>query len=117
MNFQEILSKSKEIKLKNQIETTKIQVNFIKAIKSSYGNTYICYYKKENEYFYSNLQLTNYFNKMCKDLKKSDGYFYYKDEELSPLLEFIISSKVIKDDKTIVKIEFIKNKVDDNTIS
>ena len=108
MNFQDLLSKSKEIMLKNQIDATKIQVNFIKSIKSSYGKTYICYNKKDNEYFYSNLQLTNYLNKMCKDLK-SDGYFYYKDEDLSPLLEFIISSKIVKDDKTIVKIEIKKN--------
>ena len=107
MNFQDILSKSKEIMLKNQIDTTTMQINFVKSIKTKYGSSYVCYYKKANVYFYSNLQLTNYLNKMCSDLK-SDESFFYKDEDLSPLLEFSISSKIIKDDKTIVKIEITK---------
>ena len=113
MNFQEILLNSKAILLKDQIENFQIQINFIKSIKTQYGKTYICYNKKDNEHFYSNLQLTNYLNKVSKDLK-SDGYFFYKDEDTSPILEFIIESKITKDDKTIVKLKIIKNMVDNN---
>lgn len=98
---------STEIKLKLQSINKKLTVNAFRVLKSKFGNSYLCYCLKYNRIYYANSQLKAYLAKIQPDLKIEDGY-YYKDDELTNIVEFKIKSK---DDVTSqVELEIIKQK-------
>ena len=106
-NYDSLFS-TNEIKLKNQKVGKILCINMFRAVKTRFGDTYLCYNAKYNRMFYANSQLRGYLNKMKSDLELTQGY-YYKNEELSSIVEFRI--KDIKMDNDQVELEFIKQKI------
>ena len=102
MNFDKYFQ-CDEIKLKDQKINKKLQVNIIMNITTDkYGQTYLLYNKKHNRKFFANAQLKAYLNKI--DNLKNINNIYYKDNDLSTILEFKIKSITI-DDKGNQKVE------------
>ena len=108
-NYDSLFS-TNEIKLKNQKVGKILCINMFRAVKTRFGETYLCYNAKYNRMFYANSQLRGYLNKMKSDLELelNQGY-YYKNAELSSIVEFRI--KDIKMDNDQVELEFIKQKI------
>ena len=101
MNFDKYFQ-CDEIKLKDQKVNKKLQVNIIMKFKSDKGESYLIYDKKHNRKFFANAQLKAYLNKI--DNLKNVNNIYYKDNDLSTILEFKIKSITI-DDKGNQKVE------------
>ena len=72
----------------------------------------MCYNVKHNRIFYANSQLKGYISKLKTDLQVEQGY-YFKDVELSSIVEFKIKS--IKEDNDQVELEFLKQKCTKDT--
>ena len=111
INYDSLFS-SNEIKLKNQKVGKILCINMFRAVKNRFGDTYLCYNVKYNRIFYANSQLRGYLNKMKSDLQTNQGY-YFKNADLSPIIEFKIKS--IKEDNDQVELEFIKQKTTKDT--
>ena len=107
MNFDKYFQ-CDEIKLKDQKVNKKLQVNIIMKITTDkYGQTYLLYNKKHNRKFFANAQLKAYLNKI--DNLKNINNIYYKDDDLSTILEFKIKLITIdKDNNKKVEIDFMK---------
>ena len=103
----EYLFNSNEIKLKNQKINKTLSVNAFKILKTKFGESYLCFSDRCIRIFYANSQLKSYLSKLKQDLKVEDGY-YYKDEDLSKIVEFKI--KVINEVNGQVELEILKNK-------
>ena len=110
-NFDSLFS-SNEIKLKNQKIGKTLCINLFRAVKTRFGETYLCYNVKHNRIFYANSQLKGYISKLKTDLQVEQGY-YFKDVELNSIVEFKIKS--IKDDNDQVELEFLKQKCSKDT--
>ena len=96
-----------EIKLKDQKVNKKLQVNIIMKFKSDKGESYLIYDKKHNRKYFANAQLKAYLNKI--DNLKNINNIYYKDDDLSTILEFKIKLITIdKDNNKKVEIDFMK---------
>ena len=109
MNFDEIYEKCSMIKINEQEEGKIFEVNLIKQITTKFGTNLILYNKKYNVCFYSNALLKSYLTKMLSNLK-SNGSYYYKDDQLSKLIKFQIK-KIGKDKRGMIKVDldFIKD--------
>ena len=83
-----------------------------KAVKTRFGETYLCYNTKYNRTFYANSQLKGYLNKMKPELQTMEGY-HFKNCDLCSIVEFRI--KFIKEDNDQVELEFIKQKMTRDT--
>ena len=105
-NYDSLFS-TNEIKLKNQKVGKILCINMFRAVKTRFGETYLCYNAKYNRIFYANSQLKGYLNKMKSELQTMEGY-YFKNAELCSIIEFRIKS--IKEDNDQVELEFIKQK-------
>ena len=103
---------SNEIKLKNQKIGKIICINIFRAVKNTFGETFLCYNTKYNRTFYANSQLKGYLNKMKPELQTMEGY-YFKNSDLCSIVEFRIKS--IKEDNDQVELEFIKQKMTRDT--
>ena len=110
-NF-DLLFSSNEIKLKNQKIGKTLCINLFRAVKTRFGETYLCYNVKHNRIFYANSQLKGYISKLKTDLQVEQGY-YFKDVELNSIVEFKIKS--IKEDNEQVELEFLKQKCSKDT--
>ena len=110
-NF-DLLFSSNEIKLKNQKIGKILCINIFRAVKTRFGETYLCYNVKHNRIFYANSQLKGYISKLKTDLQVEQGY-YFKDVELNSIVEFKIKS--IKEDNDQVELEFLKQKCSKDT--
>ena len=110
-NF-DLLFSSNEIKLKNQKIGKTLCINLFRAVKTRFGETYLCYNVKHNRIFYANSQLKGYISKLKTDLQVEQGY-YFKDVELNSIVEFKIKS--IKEDNDQVELEFLKQKCSKDT--
>ena len=106
-NYDSLFS-TNEIKLKNQKVGKILCINMFRAVKTRFGETYLCYNAKYNRMFYANSQLRGYLNKMKSELETIEGY-YFKNAELCSIIEFRIKS--IKEDNDQVELEFIKQKI------
>ena len=104
-NFDLIFTTS-EIKIKNQKVGKKLIVNAFRVINTRYGESFLCYCDKYKRVFYANSQLKSYLNKFKTDLK-SDNEYYYKDNDLSNIVEFKIRSFKV-DNSNQVELDFIK---------
>lgn len=107
MNFDKTFEVD-EIKLKDQKVGKRFDINIIKLIKTKYGNNMILYNKKHNRVFFANSLLRAYLSKVIINLKHTDNY-YYKDDDLSSILQFIITGKKEVNGKPQVQLEFIKS--------
>lgn len=109
MNFDEIYEKCSMIKINEQEEGKIFEVNLIKQITTKFGTNLILYNKKYNVCFYSNALLKSYLTKVMSNLK-SNGSYYYKDDQLSKLIKFQIK-KIGKDKRGMIKVDldFIKD--------
>ena len=116
MNFEKIFNESTQIKLKDQKVNKTLDINIISKIKTSYGETFLCYNKKYNVNFFVNSCLRAYLNKMIENLKNNDN-FYYRDNESTKILQFKIKS-IVKDEqgKTKVDLEIVKKEHKDQNI-
>ena len=110
-NYDSLFS-TNEIKLKNQKIGKTLCINMFRAVKTRFGETYLCYNAKYNRTFYANSQLKGYLNKMKSELETIEGY-YFKNAELCAIVEFRIKS--IKEDNDQVELEFIKHKIGRDT--
>ena len=109
MQFENIITESKQIKLKDQEIGKTFSINLILKTKSKYVDNYLLYNKKYNVVMYANAQIKGYVSKMSTNLK-SKGDYYYADEKLSDIIQFKIKNIVVDEDqKTKVDIEIIKN--------
>ena len=105
INF-DLLFDTNEIKLKFQKINKKLNVNVFKIIKTKFGESYLCYDLKHKRIFHANSQLKSYLNKFKTDLK-IDNEYYYKDNDLSNIVEFKIRSFKV-DNSNQVELDFIK---------
>ena len=103
MNFDEIYEKCSMIKINEQEEGKIFEVNLIKQITTKFGTNLILYNKKYNVCFYSNALLKSYLTKVMSNLK-SNGSYYYKDDQLSKLIKFQIK-KIGKDKRGMNKVD------------
>ena len=103
MNFDDLYEKCSMIKLNEQEEGKVFEVNLIKQITTKFGTNLILYNKKYNVCFYSNALLKSYLTKMLSNLK-SNGSYYYKDDQLSKLIKFQIK-KIGKDKRGMNKVD------------
>ena len=110
-NYDSLFS-TNEIKLKNQKVGKILCINMFRAVKTRFGDKYLCYNAKYNRIFYANSQLRGYLNKMKSELETIEGY-YFKNTELCSIIEFRIKS--IKEDNDQVELEFIKQKMTRDT--
>ena len=106
IDFQNLFS-SNEIKLKLQQINKILDVNAFRTVKTKFGESYLCYSNKVQRIFFANSQLKGYISKIKPDLKVDDGYFY-KDNDLTKIVEFKI--KAINEVNGQVELEIIKQK-------
>ena len=107
MNFDKTFEVD-EIKLKDQKVGKRFDINIIKLIKTKYGNNMILYNKKHNRVFFANSFLRADLSKVITNLKHNDNY-YYKDDDLSSILQYIITGKKEANGKPQVLLYFIKS--------
>lgn len=110
MNCENIFTNANEIKLRNQLEGNRIDINMIMKVESKkYGKQLLLYNKKHNKKFFANALLKAYLDKMLSDLKSKDIYFY-KDDDMSTILTFKIASITTDEKGTHIQIDFMKKK-------
>ena len=82
-------------------------------VKSKFGTAMLLYNQKNKVCFIANSQLKSYLSKVSESLPSVDKFFY-KDEEISPILKFVIKNISIKGGKQKVDLEFIRNNKSSN---
>ena len=112
MNLENIekLFECNDIKLSEQKINKSFEVSIILKLENkNYGTQMIIYDNKNQRKYYSNSLLKSYLSKCLDSLQHIDN-FYFKDNELNPILKFKISGFKESNGKKQVLLDFIKNK-------